>query len=216
MVSRRGNNRPFRGWLRSRAYLEARRLLDEAYAEFKRFANLRNNENRPTTPPPAPPAPVESPQPPIRPFAILVASRSPSPPSRSPSPIPESASPALSEALTIRIFPDTPPSTPDSSIISIPFSPRRTPSPTNSTDSVEFLEEIPSPPPRTYFQLQESDSFESLIRQLPRTTEPIPEGTYTIGVSSITSIHRRYGVQLPLSLLALISLYSSRIPPIHI
>ncbi|KYN50589.1 hypothetical protein ALC57_09943, partial [Trachymyrmex cornetzi] len=76
-------------------------------------------------------------------------SRSSSPPPRLPSPI-EPASPALSEALTLRIFPDTPPLTPD-------------------------------PPPRSYFFLQESDSFESLIRQFPRTTEPIPEGTYTIG-----------------------------------
>ncbi|XP_018366581.1 PREDICTED: arp2/3 complex-activating protein rickA-like [Trachymyrmex cornetzi] len=153
-VSRRGNNRPFRGWLRSRAYLEARRLLDEAYVEFQRSANSRNNESRPSTPPPAAPAQAESPQPPNRPLAIVAAPRSPpppshspSPPSRSPSPI-EPASPAVSEDLTLRIFPDTPPLTPDSSIVSIPFSLRRTPSPTNSTDSVEFLEEIPPPPPR--------------------------------------------------------------------
>ena len=44
--------------------------------------------------------------------------------------------------------------------ISILFSPRRTLSP----DSVEFLEEIPPPSPRSYFRIQESDSFESLVR----------------------------------------------------
>ena len=79
----------------------------------------------------------------------------------------------FSNALTERIFPDS--ITPDSSVISIPFSPRGTP-----TDSVKFLEEI-SPPPRSYFRIQESDSFESLVRQSPRIIIPIPEGIFTIG-----------------------------------
>jgi len=80
-----------------------------------------------------------------------------------------------------RIFSDTFLLTPDSFVISIPFSSRGTLSLTNSMDSVEFLEEIPPPPPRSYFRIEESDSFESLVRQFPRTTEPILEGIFTIG-----------------------------------
>ncbi|KYN44224.1 hypothetical protein ALC56_01346 [Trachymyrmex septentrionalis] len=85
----------------------------------------------------------------------------------------------FSDALTERIFPDTPPQSSESSH---PISPRRSPSPTNSTDSVEFLEEILPPPPRSYFRILESDTFESLISQFPRvTTASIPQGAYTIG-----------------------------------
>ncbi|KYN35714.1 hypothetical protein ALC56_09914, partial [Trachymyrmex septentrionalis] len=66
-----------------------------------------------------------------------------------------------------RIFPDTPPQSSDSFHL---ISPRRSPSLTNSTDSVEFLEEILSRPPRSYFRILESDTFESLITQFPRVT----------------------------------------------
>ncbi|KYN35790.1 hypothetical protein ALC56_09862 [Trachymyrmex septentrionalis] len=68
-----------------------------------------------------------------------------------------------SDALTERIFLDTPPLSSDSSIDPIPISPRGIPFPTNSTDSVEFLKEIPPPPPRSYFRILESDTLESLI-----------------------------------------------------
>ena len=79
--------------------------------------------------------------------------RTSSPPLRSPSPPPRSSS-SFSDALTEWIFPDIPPLTLDSSVISS----RGTPSPMNSSDSVEFLEEIP-PSPRSYFRIQESDSL---------------------------------------------------------
>ena len=170
-------NRPFKGWLRSRAYREARRLLDE---EYKRYLGHSQGHSQsrpvedhlpPSSPPPAPPdnqAKLIPPPP-----------RIPSPPQLPPFPPPRTPSPAFSDALTERIFPDTPPQSSESSH---PISPRRSPSPTNSTDSVEFLEEIPPPPPRSYFQILESDTLESLISQFPRTTTvSIPEGAYTIG-----------------------------------
>jgi len=43
---------------------------------------------------------------------------------------------------------------------------------------MEFLKEIPPPLPRSYFRIQESDSFESLVRQFPRTIESILEGIF--------------------------------------
>ncbi|KYN39301.1 hypothetical protein ALC56_06310, partial [Trachymyrmex septentrionalis] len=107
----------------------------------------------------------------------------PSPPPQTPSLPPRFPSPAFSDALTERIFPDTSPLSLDSSINPIPISPKGIPSPTNSTDSMEFLEEeFPPPPPRSYFRILESDTLESLISQFPRTTTAfIPEGTNTIG-----------------------------------
>ncbi|XP_018337472.1 PREDICTED: formin-like protein 7 [Trachymyrmex septentrionalis] len=125
----------------------------------------------PSSPPPAPPANQAK--------LIPPPPRTPSPPQPPPSPPPRTPSPAFSDALTERIFPDTPPQSSESSH---PISPRRSPSPTNSTDSVEFLEEILPPPPRSYFRILESDTFESLISQFPRvTTASIPQGAYTIG-----------------------------------
>ncbi|XP_018357099.1 PREDICTED: uncharacterized protein LOC108757184 [Trachymyrmex septentrionalis] len=91
---------------------------------------------------------------------------------------PRTPSPAFPDALTGRILSDLQPQSSDSFH---PTSPRSL-SPTNSTDSVEFLEEIPPPPPRSYFRILESDTFESLISQFPRvTTASIPQGAYTIG-----------------------------------
>ncbi|KYN40079.1 hypothetical protein ALC56_05486 [Trachymyrmex septentrionalis] len=88
------------------------------------------------------------------------SSSPPAPPANQPEVIPpslRSPSPAFSDALTERIFPNTPTQSSDSSIL---ISPRRSPSPTNSTDSVEFLEKIPPPPPRSYFQILGSDTFD--------------------------------------------------------
>ncbi|KYN38450.1 hypothetical protein ALC56_07177 [Trachymyrmex septentrionalis] len=60
----------------------------------------------------------------------------------------------FSDALTERIFPDTPPQS----------------------------SELSHPPPRSYFRILESDTFESLISQFPQvTTASIPQGAYTIG-----------------------------------
>ena len=126
----------------------------------------------PSSSPPAPPA--------NQPEVIPLPPRTPSHPQLPPSPPPRSPSPAFSDALTERIFPNTPPQSSDSSH---PISPRRSPSPTNSTDSVEFLEEIPPPPPRSYFRILDSDTLESLITQFPRiTTASISQGAYTIGL----------------------------------
>ncbi|KYN37933.1 hypothetical protein ALC56_07691, partial [Trachymyrmex septentrionalis] len=81
--------------------------------------------------------------------------RTPSPPQLPPSPPPRSPSPAFSDALTERIFPNTPPQSSDSS----------------------------HPPPRSYFRILESDTFELLITQFPRiTTASISQGAYTIGL----------------------------------
>ncbi|XP_018347280.1 PREDICTED: proline-rich protein 36-like [Trachymyrmex septentrionalis] len=160
-------------WLRSRIYREARRLLDEEYKRY--LGKSRPAEDRlpplSSSSPPAPPANQAK--------VIPPPPRTPSPPQLPPSSPPRSPSPAFSDALTERIFPDTPPQSSESSH---PISPRRSPSPTNSTDSVEFLEEILPPPPRSYFRILESDTFESLIFQFPRiTTASIPQGAYIIG-----------------------------------
>ena len=165
-------NRPFKGWLRSRAYREARKLLDEEYKRY--LGKSRPAEDR------LPPLPSSSPPtPPANQLKVIPPPpRTPSPPQLPPFPPLRSPSPAFSDALTERIFPDTPPQSSESSH---PISPRRSPSPTNSTDSVEFLEEI-LPSLRSYFRILESDTFESLISQFPRvTTASIPQGAYTIG-----------------------------------
>ena len=167
-------NRPFKGWIRSRAYREARRLLDE---EYKRYLGHSQEQSRPAEdrlpplPSSSPPAPPANQLKVIPPPPRIPPQLPPSPPLRSPSS-------AFSDALTERIFPDTPLQSSESSH---PISPRRSPSPTNSTDSVEFLEEI-LPSLRSYFRILESDTFESLISQFPRvTTASIPQGAYTIG-----------------------------------
>ncbi|KYN39712.1 hypothetical protein ALC56_05890 [Trachymyrmex septentrionalis] len=114
----------------------------------------------PSSPPPsspsAPPANqlkvIPSPQPPSpSPQPPSLSPQSPSPPPQTPSPPPRSPSSAFSDALTERIFPDTPPLSSDLLVDPIPISPRGIPSPMNSTNSVEFLEEIPPLPPRSYF-----------------------------------------------------------------
>ena len=148
--------------------------------EYKRYLGHSQGQSRPAEDH-LPPLPSSSP--PARPAnqakLIPPPPRTPSPPQLPPSPPPRTPSPAFSDALTERIFPDTPPQSSESSH---PISPRRSPSPTNSTDSVEFLEEILPPPPRSYFRILESDTLESLISQFPRvTTASIPQGAYTIG-----------------------------------
>ncbi|XP_018352132.1 PREDICTED: WAS/WASL-interacting protein family member 1-like, partial [Trachymyrmex septentrionalis] len=180
--------RPYKEWLRNR---EARRLLDE---EFRKYLGGSREQSRPAedhlpspSSPPAPPAnqlevipPPQPPSPSPQPSSPLP--QTPLSPPQTPSPPPRSPSPVFSDALMERIFPDTPPLSPDSSVDPIPISPRGILPPTNSTDSVEFLEEISPPPPRSYFQILENDTLESLISQFPRTTTAsIPQGAYTIG-----------------------------------
>jgi len=129
----------------------ARRLLDEAYAEYLREIALRNDNQSnsfsisvPSPPPPPPPPQLLSPSP----NQVLSST----------SPLVEPNSPH--SALTSRIFPDSPPpsirsfSFPSYSPIYSPEEPLRPTSPANSTTSnVEFIDElpIPSPRPRYYY-----------------------------------------------------------------
>jgi len=64
----------------------------------------------------------------------------------------------------------------------------------NSTDSVEFLEEIPLLSSKSYFRIQESDSFESFVRQFPWITTSIREGTFTVGLHYFDSNEIQYGI----------------------
>ncbi|XP_018343287.1 PREDICTED: neural Wiskott-Aldrich syndrome protein-like [Trachymyrmex septentrionalis] len=207
-------NRPFKGWLRSRAYREARKLLDE---EFKRYLGSSQEQNRPAegrlppVPSSSPPAPPANHPDTASPIPLPPQGPSPSPPQAPPSPPPRTPSSAFSDALTEGIFPDTPPQSSDS----FHPTPPRGPSPTNSTDSVEFLEEIPPPPPRSYFRILESDTFESLISQFPRvTTASIPQGAYTIGPHYFDP-HEIRNANTGRSPISNISPYSSQILPIQ-
>ncbi|XP_018341338.1 PREDICTED: proline-rich receptor-like protein kinase PERK12 [Trachymyrmex septentrionalis] len=156
---------PYNGWLRSRAYREAHRLLDE---EFKKYLGDSREQGRQAEDHSLPPPPSSPPAPPANQSEVIPPLlQTPSSPPQTPSPPFRSPLSAFLDALTESIFPDTPPQSSDSSI---PISPRGISFPTNSTDSVEFLEEIPPPPPRSYFSILESDTLESLITQFPRTT----------------------------------------------
>ncbi|XP_018304262.1 formin-like protein 14 [Mycetomoellerius zeteki] len=163
-------NRPYKGWRKSWTYLEARKHLDQAYQEYRENLRDQSNPAKDALAPPPPPASLAQPS---QQGLETIPPLSPSPPPRSPSP-------AFSDALTERIFPDTPLPTSDSSIQSIPPSPRP-PSPSLSTSSVEFVEEFPPPPPRYHFFIHPEDSFESLIAKFPRTTQPLPLDAYIIG-----------------------------------
>jgi len=177
----------------------ARRLLDEAYAQYlsglpsnndnnnhnNNNSNTNNNDssnndNRtvynnitPASPSPPPPSQLNSPPPP---------SRSPTPP------IIEPDSPH--SVLTQRIFPDSPPpsirsfSPPSYSPISSPEEPPRPASPANSTSSsVEFIEElqIPPPRPRRYYNYNPHQPIDVQILQFPLRTTPLLPGSYFIG-----------------------------------
>ncbi|KYN32550.1 hypothetical protein ALC56_13031 [Trachymyrmex septentrionalis] len=128
-------NRPFKGWLRSRAYREARRLLDEEYKRYSQGQSRPAEDHLPPLPSSSPPAPPAN-----QAKLIPPPPRTPSPPQLPPSlylllPPPRTPSPAFSDALTERIFPDTSPQ----------------------------LSESSHPPPRSYFRILESDTFESLL-----------------------------------------------------
>ncbi|XP_018307773.1 extensin-like [Mycetomoellerius zeteki] len=183
MKPRSKRHRPHQGWLKSWAFLEARRLLDLAYQEFyndqtkstddaRQPTSLSTQQSAQLLHPPSPsPAPPASPEQPTH-HALRAI---PSPPSlRSPSP-------ALSDALTEHLLPDIPTHTPDFPLHSAPASPRP-PSPADSTSSVEILEEFPPPPSqRNRFPIYPGDTFDSVINRFDRTTDPLPQGTYTIG-----------------------------------
>ncbi|XP_018313870.1 extensin-like, partial [Mycetomoellerius zeteki] len=181
MKPRSKRHRPHRGWLKSRAFLETRRLLDLAYQEFCNDQTKSTDDARQPTLLPTPtqqPAqllhpPSPSPAPPATHHTLKA--KLPSPPSlRSPSP-------ALSDALTEHLLPDISTHTPDFPLHSAPVS-LRPPSPIDSTSSVEILEEFPPPlPQRNRFAIYPGDTFDSVINRFDRTTDPLPQGTYTIG-----------------------------------
>jgi len=170
----------------------ARRLLDEAYAQYLSdlASNNNNNDNSndhssrvssitvPASSSSSSPPPLQSP-----------SLNSPSSPPRSPTPpIIEPDSPH--SVLTQRIFPDSPPpsirsfSPPSYSPISSPEPPPRPISPSNSTtSSVEFIEEIyvPLPRPNRYYYYDPHQSLDTLITQFPQRVTPLPPDSYSIG-----------------------------------
>jgi len=179
--------------LRHRRNRLARRLLNEAYAEYLRGLTSRNdndnnhNDNNDNnqqhssiTVPSAPPPPSTS-----SPNQLPSPPRSPTPPVIEPD--------SSHSALTQRIFPDSPPpsirsfSPPSYSPISSPEEPPRPVFPTNSTtSSVEFIEEIhiPSPHSRHYYHYDPHQPLDTLIRQFPQRTTPLPPDSYFVGPDS--------------------------------
>jgi len=173
----------------------ARRLLDEAYAEYLgALTSAHNNNNNNTrrndsndntdtivSAPPSPFPPSQSP-----------SNQPPSPPRSPTPPVLEPDSPH--SVLTQRIFPDSPPpsirsfSPPSYSPISSPEQPPRLPSPANSTtSSVEFIEEIQIPPPhpKHYYYYDPHQSLDILIQQFPPRVTPLPPDSYSIGPDNV-------------------------------
>jgi len=166
----------------------ARQLLDEAYAQYlsgvpslhnSDSANNVNNNNdlKISVPSPPPPPPLQLPSPP--PNQIPSPSRSPTPPFEDPN-FPHSA-------LISRIFPDSPPPSirsffpPSYSPISSP--PRPTLPANSTTSSVEFIDEVPIPPPRPkyYYYYDPHQPLDTLIFQFSQRTTPLPPSSYSIG-----------------------------------
>jgi len=209
--------------------VESRPPNDESHPENLRGPTPRDNSNSnnsnnnnsnitassPLPPPSQSPAPSQPPSP----------SRSPSPP-RPCTPPPDSPH----SVLTLRVRPDTPPPTPSLSPPS--YSPVQSPrpsSPTNSTSSVEFIDEIHIPPPRPrhYYHYDPHQSIDTLITQFPQDTDPLSSGAYTIGPDDfdLAEIREIIATQDPDSLILIylptLSLQCSRsvflqpLPPFH-
>jgi len=177
--------------LRYRRNRLARRLLDEAYAEYRGLTSCNDNDDNnqqhssiivPSAPPP--PSTNSSNQP-------------PSPPCSPTPPVIEPDSPH--SALTQRIFPDSPPPSicsffpPSYSPISSPEEPPRRVSPTNSTtSSMEFIEEIhiPPPHPRYYYYYDPHQPLDTLIHQFP---QPLPFPLILISLVLTVSICQKSG-----------------------
>jgi len=161
----------------------ARRLLDEAYASYLRdlVPQSDNSTNSLNISVPSP-LPLPPQLPPLSPAQLPSPPRSPTPPLIEPD--------SPHSAITSRIFPDSPPpsirsfSPPSYSPISSPEEPPRPASPANSTtSSVEFIDEVPIPPPRPtrYYHYDPHESLDTLILQFPQRSAPLPPGSYTIG-----------------------------------
>jgi len=156
-------------------------LLDDAYQNFLRDLTPADNHSPPiATLAPESAQPTNSPPPVDEPPSFP---RSPSLPLREPD-FPHSI-------LTIRLRPDTPPSSP--SISPPSYSPINDPeelsrpsSPANFTSSV-----IPPPRPRHYYRYDPYLSLETLITQFPHRTDPLPPGSYTIGPDDFDPIEIR-------------------------
>jgi len=227
-VSDRANRKRFQQAARrrrNRRRRRARRDLDAAYQAYLRELgsphgqpdsqdhprnNTNTNDNNDNvssiTASASPPPPPPSQSPP--------SNHPPSPPRSSTPPIVAPDSPH--SVLTLRVRPDTPPRTPSLSPPS--YSPIQSPrpsSPTNSTSSVEFLDEIQIPPPhpRQYYHYHPHESIDTLITQFPQHFDPLPPGAYTIGPDNfdLTEIREVIATQPPDSLI-LIYLPNSPFP----
>jgi len=174
----------------------ARRLSDEAYAEYLRGLTPRantnnsnndnnsnnsnndnNNDNHSSivsvpSPPPPPSPQLHSPN------------QLPSPPRSLTTPSVGPDSPHSTS--TLKLFPDSPPLPPSIrsySPISSPEEPSPPISPANFASSVEFIDEIriPSPRPRHYYYYDPHQSLDNLILQFPQRITPLPPGSYSMG-----------------------------------
>jgi len=149
---------------RSRRRRQARRPLDAAYQAYLRDLQSDSRNH----------SPVETNE------STPVVPQSPLHSCTPPPPEPDSPH----SVLTLRVRPDTPPRTP--SISPPSYSPihfSRPTSPTNSTSSVEFIDElyIPPPRPRYYYHYNPNESLENLITQFPQRVAPVPPDSYFIG-----------------------------------
>jgi len=182
--------------LRHRQRNQARRLLDDAYQAYRRELRSPQNDsyNGPITSPPL--ELIESVD---SPSSLVHQSVSPPCPCTPPPDSPHSV-------LILRVRPDTLSRTP--SISPPSYSPIQSPrpiSPTNSTSSVEFIDKvrIPPPRPRNYYYYDPNESLETLIIQFPQRTDPLPSGSYTIGLDDfdLAEIREIVTIQDPDSLI---------------
>ncbi|KYN27478.1 hypothetical protein ALC57_03133 [Trachymyrmex cornetzi] len=112
MRSRGNRSRPYRDWFRNWACLEVRELLDIAYREYLKANSVEDAPQQSPSPPPVLPVPPAQPEQDIQDVEAIP-----------PLSAPRSPLPAFSDTLTKRIFPDSPPHTPDSLLQSAPSSP---------------------------------------------------------------------------------------------
>jgi len=179
--------RQVRRRLRHRQRRQARRLLDDAYQAYRRELGLPQNHSDNNN---ALSESIEPADPPASP----VPEPPPSPRPNSPPPEPDSPH----SVLTLRVRPDTPPRTPSISPpsyspVHFPDDSPRPASPTNSTSSVEFIDEfyIPPPLPRHYYYYDPYQPLETLITQFPHRINLPPPGSYTIGPDDFDLIEIR-------------------------
>lgn len=161
--------------LRARQRKQVRKLLDQAYREFLDTLRQQSSSHETVEPPPS--------------TSQLPQSRV-CPPSPGPEHFRETIPVPIQVPNQSVVDFETSPTSPDIEIVSIysditePGSSEksRPSSPTNSiTSSVEFIDELPAPPPKSYYDFGCHSDLESLISQFPQRTAPLPKDSYTIG-----------------------------------